>query len=410
MADCLIPVYLSASWKGMPFNVEASSDEFGRRGQVYEYPLGENTGYKDLGRKARRFTVEGYLIGGDQVGLSNAMAMAAESPQPGILIHPMFGPQLVACVTLTLSADYKTDVRRTKLSFDFVEAMPSMAPYIVGAAISALFAAGSGAVNASTLQATWVPGDEARAAATRVSVDLARNISPATDEDSFDAISMLQRGLQSDMIYMPLVITPLTEGVATPMIPTEVVAPVYPTFDSVVAPMDNGTATIRRIHENALPRLRSWNAAVVAEAKNAAVSTPEASPSIESMAVTARLAMIRDFALVAAQSTYATVRDALVDLDFVMAVYDEEEIIATKRCDDVLVTAIRRARASAAQTILAQNIRLPGISQSAVDGLWPSLVVSHKLYSDGQRYAEVESYNPHMSPFFVGRTVVAPSS
>jgi prophage DNA circulation protein len=93
-----------------------------------------------------------------------------------------------------------------------------------------------------------------------------------------------------------------------------------------------------------------------------------------------------------------------------MAVYDDEECIAINHCDDVLTAAVRDARAVAAQTILSQNIRLPGVSQSAVDGLWPSLVVAHKLYFDGARYAEVENYNPTMSPYFMGRAVVAPSA
>src|SRR5215475_9877075 len=72
--DCDAPTYASAqgsylhaSYNGVEFFVETSSDEFGRRGDLYEYPLSDDTGYKDLGRKARRFKVEGYLIGADQV-------------------------------------------------------------------------------------------------------------------------------------------------------------------------------------------------------------------------------------------------------------------------------------------------------------------------------------------------------
>lgn len=397
--DCLIPVYLSASWKGMSFHVDSSDDKFGRRGEVYEYPLGEITGYKDLGRKARRFKVDGYLIGGDQVGQTNAMAMAAESPQPGILIHPMFGPQLVACVTLSVSADYRTEKRRTKLSFDFVEAMPSLAPYIFGVAISAMFAAGSDAVSASTTQANWVPTPRATAAANAISLSLGTKIAPAIDEDSYDAISMLRRGVQ------PIEVAPQQEvqGLAASSDQTAGANEAYRSFLDVTLPIENGTATIRRIHTDTLKRLREWNAVVVAQ-------DDATSPSIESMIVTARLALIRDFALTSAQTSYATVRDAINDLDFVMAVYDEEEAVATKRCDDVLVTAIRTARASAAQSILAKNIALPGVVQSPTDGVWPSLIVAHKLYFDGRRYLDVESYNPQMSPFFIGRTVVAPAA
>lgn len=379
--DCAIPHYLAASWKGVPFHVDSSSDEFGRRGAQYEYPLSEENGYKDLGRKIRRFKVEGYLIGADQVAMTVAMAFAAESPEPGMLTHPVYGPQLCACVQLTTSIDYRTAKRRTKLSFDLIEAMPSMAPYMIGAAISALFAVGSTALNVSGVRTVWQPTAPAAAVATTISTSLASYVAPASDEESWDAISMLQRG--SDPLASPAV--------------------VFDTFADTIAPIDNGTATVRRLHVDALQRLRAWNETVVA-------ASDPALPSVESLIVSARLAMIRDYALVAAQTPYTTVKDALDDLDFVMAVYDDEERIAINHCDDVLTVAVRDARAVAAQTILSQNIRLPGVSQSAVDGLWPSLVVAHKLYFDGARYAEVENYNPTMSPFFMGRAVVAPSA
>src|SRR5262245_60950137 len=195
MVDCAEPTYAAASWKGVPFNVEESSDDFGRRGDLYEYPMSDETGYKDLGRKARKFKVEGYLIGSDQVALTTQMATAAESPEPGILIHPMYGAQMVACVTLTTKADYRKDKKRTKLSFDFLEAHASMAPFRLGSAISALFDAGSAAVRASERAATWLPTAQTRGRATDISVYLSGRVAPATDENSFDAIAMLERGL-----------------------------------------------------------------------------------------------------------------------------------------------------------------------------------------------------------------------
>src|SRR5262245_46375903 len=153
MTDCLEPFYLPASWKFIPFHVDTSSDTFGRRGDLYEYPLSDSTGFKDLGRKARRFKVEGYLIGSTQVLQTNLMAIAAESPQPGLLVHPMYGPQLVTCVSLQTNADYRKDKKRTKLVFEFLEANPSMAPFLAGVAISVLFSIGSLAVQASNSRA-----------------------------------------------------------------------------------------------------------------------------------------------------------------------------------------------------------------------------------------------------------------
>jgi len=377
MADCLVPVFLDASWKGMPFQIDSSSDEFGRRGESYEYPLGEIIGYKDLGRKARKFSVEGYLIGGDQVAQSNAMALLAESPEPGMLVHPIYGAQLVACITLTAKADYKKEARVTRLSFEFVEAAASLAPYLIGVTIAVVLASGNGAFVASQQSATWAPATADLVTASTISASLARAISPARDEASFDAAAVLSWG---------------DEGLSA--------AP--QTFNSVTDPIQAGTATVRRIQFDAASRLRVWNKAVVSQGN--------ASPSTESLIVSARLAMIGDFALTAAQTTYSTIRDAITDLDFIMSVYDDEETIAARRCDDVLVAAIRKARAQAAQAILGRNIRLPGVASTNVDGVWPSLIVAHKLYFNAARYADVEAYNPMMSPFFIGRTAVAPAA
>lgn len=375
MVDCIVPVYLSASWKGVPFYCDSTSDEFGRRGDLYEYPLGEQPGYKDLGRRARRFKVEGYLIGTDQVAQTQAMASAAESPEPGLLMHPIYGSQQVACVTLTTAADYRKEKKRTKLSFEFVEANQPAAPVMIGMAISTLFSFGSAVVTAASQIADWIPSGADISFAVDISASLARAITPATDEAAFDAIDMLTRAS-------------------------------FPTFAAAADPINFGSATVARIHTtDAAPRLRAFNAAIVST--TAAVNY---TPAVQTLAQTARLIAIRDFTTAAAQTKYETVKGALDDLDFIMAVYDEEESIALADCDDALVSAIHSARAAAVSAILARNIRLPGIASSPVDGEWPSVVVAHKLYADGTRYQQIERYNPLLSPYWMGRNVVAPAA
>ena len=414
--DCNIPIYRDASWKGVPFLCESTDDEFGRRGHQYEYPLSEETGYKDLGRKIRRFKVSGYLIGADQVDKSIRMARAAESPEPGTLVHPMFGSQQVACVTLRISADYRRDIRRTRLDFDFVEANASMAPYALGVAVARVFDSGSSAVAAATatfsgnvagaaagaaLQPTWTPTGNAIEAASAIELNLAGHVAPARDEESFDVISVLQR---SSSAAEPLTSQPVQAAriAATATFEQTGTRAGYLTFAGVVAPIDEGTATVRRLHANAMARLHAFNAFVVEQS--------DGTPSVEALIVAARLALIRDYALAAAQTTYQTVSEALIDLDFVMAVYDDEEQVAARSCYDVLGTAIRTARADAARTIITKNIRLPGVVSMPVDGLWPSPVVAHKLYADGRRYAQVEAYNSTLSPFHMGREIIAPAS
>jgi prophage DNA circulation protein len=404
---CAIPIYRDASWKGVSFLCETSNDEFGRRGDQYEYPLSEETGYKDLGRKIRRFKLEGYLIGSDQVDQSVQMARAAESPQPGMLIHPMFGSQMVACVTLRVSADYRRDIKRTKLDFDFVEANSSMAPYSLGASVAQVFASGSAAVNTARDTAPWAPTVPAIEAASRVGLSLASYVLPASDEESFDAVAVLQR-TATPVPFISQIPQPPAAGTRAMQTASATFEQIrsragYLRFDEVVNPIDQGTATIRRLHKDAMQRLRKFNAFVVEQSDGS-------TPSIESLIVASRLSLIRDYALTAAQTTYATVSEAFLDLDFVMAIYDDEERMAASTCYDVLATAVRRARADAARHIISQNIRLPGVVSFPVDGQWPSPVVAHKLYADGRRYAQIEAYNTQMSPFHMGRIVIAPAS
>jgi prophage DNA circulation protein len=412
---CVVPTYNDASWKGVPFLCETTDDEFGRRGDQYEYPLSEDTGYKDLGRKIRRFHVTGYLIGSDQVEQSNRMARAAESPQPGTLMHPMFGGQQVACVTLKIAADYRRDIKRTKLDFDFVEANASMAPYKLGSSVTNMYTSGTAAIDAVSLRAIWQPNVNAVEAARAIDLNLAGLVAPASDEESFDVISVLEGRamplpsvtIETLQARQPITIPSPFAFAQTPDNSTATFEVTgtragYIHFDDVVAPIAEGTATIRRLHFDALKKLHGFNAFVVAQS--------DGTPSVESLIVAARLSLIRDYALTAAQTTYQTVSEAILALDFVMAVYDDEEQLASQTCYDVLTTAIRAARAEAARSILLKNIRLPGIVKREVHGQWPSVLVSHKLYADGRRLAQVEAYNAHMSPFWIGHEIIAPAS
>jgi len=396
-----VPTYLPASWKGIPFVCTETDDEFGRRGHLYEYPLSERVAWKDLGRKARRFKVTGYLIGGDQIAQTGAMAAAAESPEPGILIHPAYGSQRVACIKLSTSLDYFKDVRRTRLSFEFVEAADSMAPYRAGSAIAMVHSIASAAIAAAAL-GVWNVNERsspsAGEVATTISLALARLLQPVEEEDAFDAISALERGAQrlEEIPYLP---GQPRLAMGFPVAPR---GALYSEFMEVLEPIDHGSAIVRLVHADALERLREFNKQVV----DAGIS---GNLSVETLVIAARLVLARDYALVAIATTYRTVSEALQDLDFIMAIYDEEEAAATRRCDDKLVAAIRAARAEAAQAMLSANIRLPGIVEYSVHGVWPSLLAAHKVYGDGTRYEEVEHYNPVMPPFFIGREATVPA-
>lgn len=436
--DCINPVYFPSSFKGVPFEAVSSADDFGRRGVEYEYPTAEHVNYTDLGRKIRKYKLEGRIVSGLHGPLSNAMVAAVESPGPGILLHPIFGPVQVSCSTLTVGVEYIDKKRYTKLEFEFIEAPTSAGgPLSIGGVLSDVMNAGLGAVGASILSATWgvagvlgavgsiagvvgaiggiagaiggiagvvgavtgITGIVGAAAsvlgvvnavagvaglatsiistgmavsALAISTSLAVRAFVGDDEEGFDIVDVLNRGATN---------------------PTA-----YKTFRGTVDPIIMGTAYIRMNNMDALSVLRQFNTTVVDQVA--------ANPEIESLGVTARLALVNDFALVSAQYTYQTIAQTVQDLDFVMMVYDEEEAVAASKGDDVLVRAISVARAKASAAILQNNIQLPGLVTYDVNGRWPSLVAAQIIYQDGERAGELENNNPKASPFFLPRNVV----
>jgi prophage DNA circulation protein len=84
-----------ASFRGVSFHVETVELAGGRRGVKHEYP-GKETAYtEDMGRKARSFPVEGYVIGDNYFTLRDALLKALEQPGSGELVHPYYGTRRV---------------------------------------------------------------------------------------------------------------------------------------------------------------------------------------------------------------------------------------------------------------------------------------------------------------------------
>lgn len=82
---------VGASFRGVPFFVESSERSGGRRVVVHEFPLRDEPFIEDLGRRARKFRVDGYVIGGDYVAQRDALLSALEDEEgPGQLVHPYY--------------------------------------------------------------------------------------------------------------------------------------------------------------------------------------------------------------------------------------------------------------------------------------------------------------------------------
>ena len=69
---------IQATFRGVAFFVQGHEGEVGRRVQVHEFPLREKPWAEDMGRKARTFTLDAYVLGSDYMQQRDALAR----PQP----------------------------------------------------------------------------------------------------------------------------------------------------------------------------------------------------------------------------------------------------------------------------------------------------------------------------------------
>ena len=117
-----------ASFRKIPFQVDNSEFETGRRVQVHEYPQRDKPYSQDMGRATRRIEFDAFVVGADYVEKANALLGAIEAFGPGTLIHPWFGSLTVNVISCRVAFD--RGLGQARLSLSFVEAGELMFPSV----------------------------------------------------------------------------------------------------------------------------------------------------------------------------------------------------------------------------------------------------------------------------------------
>lgn len=80
-----------ASFRGVEFKVASHDMSFGRRSQLHEFPLRDKPYVEDLGRKARTYNIDAYVIGADYMAQRDKLIEALEEHGPATLVHRYYG-------------------------------------------------------------------------------------------------------------------------------------------------------------------------------------------------------------------------------------------------------------------------------------------------------------------------------
>lgn len=369
-----------ASFRGVSFKVDASSAKFGRVGIVHEYAQRDTPAVEDGGRLTRPFGVGGFVIGPDYLIQRDRLIQAAETPGPGVLIHPTYGRLTVFC--LELSIDESADSRGSAaVAFRFVEAGQLRFP-TAGATGAARATAGAAELKtqarADFVEAfdTSGAGFQAAEAIEQVDRHLAdlRNAFNAPDailDDAFAVVNTLNR-LSTDLAALVQTPGDLADRIVA----------------LVEAVQDFGAA---------FAFLRRPSAAV--RTRTGANTDAEAQAETNAKALAAlfnRLALV----LVAQELNvdgFGSRQDAEAFLGSYAAFSEVEELRQTATSDRTY-SALVDARTGVYEAVSKAAVNLPSlVTVDASDG-YPAIVLSYELYGSPERDREIVDRNGALVP------------
>lgn len=101
-----------ASFRGVPFVIDKSASNFGRRQVVHSYPYRDTSYIEDMGRSARTLLLTGFLVQNSQIYTApdvmtqrDSLIAACEMPGAGTLVHPTLGEMMVSVTDSALKID-----------------------------------------------------------------------------------------------------------------------------------------------------------------------------------------------------------------------------------------------------------------------------------------------------------------
>ncbi|WP_312993396.1 DNA circularization protein [Achromobacter animicus] len=124
-----------ASFRGVPFLVDADSSRRGRRTVLHEYPKRDVPMVEDMGLATRNYKMAAWVAGPDCFAQRDSLLKVLEEPGAGELVHPWFGRVEVVCTSVEVS---HSEIEGGVVRFDLEFIKGAATAFPVGTANSAV--------------------------------------------------------------------------------------------------------------------------------------------------------------------------------------------------------------------------------------------------------------------------------
>lgn len=375
-----------ASWRGIPLMLRGSVRSGGKRIDLHEFFGREKPWAEELGRKPRRFTARGWVIGPDHDLAAVRLEEAFEAPGAGELVLPHRAPVALSVEDWRIE-EPDTEVRLQTFEVDFVEA-----------GVAALAARRDTAAQVRTIAETALDAVKERfgavwdlAAFTQAQVDAVIQVADAAAGEVRSVFQTLETGggLLSTASEVSQSIDELGLRLSGVIVDGAVAAAVFQQGVNDLVGLATKPADLFR----ELGGVASFGADLAAGTDSAApsrVATANAATRlVDLVRQTGGLARARAASRIRFESSTgaAEVRDALAEELQGLA-------IAASAAGSLDVSReIGRVRIAVVRDLDARAAKLPARVVFRTPRTIPALVISHQLYGTPDRAAEVTGRN-----------------
>jgi prophage DNA circulation protein len=407
------------SFRNVPCFWNEAEKVIGRRIVLHEYPKRDVPYPEDMGRAARQWSLNLYVLGPDDYqSKRDALEAAIEKPGPGILVHPTYGEISVVVLPPCRVSESTRRGGMARFSVTFVEAgslsfqaQPSTGANVVTAA--------------SAAQATAQQGF-----ASRFSIaDMPSFVSGSALSDLGDALTQVSTVMNTiaapfNAVYRWALTANalLTAGISlipNPLSYANSIFGLIQNMSTMLSPVDaSGTPAIGGWQDQLNRPASGMTSDQVAQIRSAQIALASLSPSSPAVTATtparaaeaanqaALFALIRQGALLeasqaAAASSFASRNDAIAARDQIAALMENEALDAADAGDDATAQALDDARIAMVQDVTTRAADLPVLITVVTPRTMPAIVLAHRIYDDPSYDADLIARNKVRHPLFV---------
>lgn len=369
-----------ASFRGVGFQVESHESEGGRRTARHEYPLRDTPFVEDLGRKARSWIVEAFVLSADYMAARDQLIAALEQSGPGTLVHPYLGTRSAQVDTFRVRESLR-EGGMARISVTFLEPGKAAEPDTsvdTGWAVSKAAATARSAARQDFSDTFTCAGhpEWVRSSASSKVLEVVGQLRQAASLLSRNGSSLLALASSLESSAASQVSSPsslasgldgLVYGLAETEAPAETSLAAALSLASALTPSSSDTSTASRAQE-----LTNANA----------------------IAVLARVSSLAAAAVACSEADFVCRDDAVATRDTLAAALDA----AASTAPDSVYQALADLRVAVVRDVNANGANLASLTTYTSPATLPALVLAQRIYGDATRADEIVSRNKVSRP------------